>query len=184
MVTCASCGPQPRPPTAALVHTQGTDQLMVSGQGSAPLPCPPGSWLGFLQRISGTHWAVNTLGGERGAIHWEAGGRRVQDLPEAGWLSCLLPPIPRTQFLDQPSPASAWMEPRHKEAANHCALLQEHAQRCYVRGEQPCGSRWPGGAGLCGITGMEPGKALPGHDPRGPFRPHQGCSGACSRPRA
>lgn len=40
----------------------------------------------------------------------------------------------RTQFLDQPSPASAWMEPRHKEAANHCALLQEHAQRCYVRG--------------------------------------------------
>nr|XP_008528150.1 PREDICTED: protein SZT2 isoform X3 [Equus przewalskii] len=40
----------------------------------------------------------------------------------------------RTQFLDQPSPSSAWMEPRHKEAANHCALLQEHAQRCYVRG--------------------------------------------------
>lgn len=147
MVTCASRGPQPRPPTAALVHTQGTDQLMVSGQGSAPLPCPPGFWLGFLQRISGTHWAVNTLGGERGAIHWEAGGRRVQDLPEGGWLSCLLPPIPRTQFLDQPSPASAWMEPRHKEAANHCALLQEHAQRCYVRGEQPCGSRWPGRSG-------------------------------------
>lgn len=26
------------------------------------------------------------------------------------------------------------MEPRYKEAANHCALLQEHAQRCYVRG--------------------------------------------------
>lgn len=47
-----------------------------------------------------------------------------------------LPPIPRTQFLDQPSPSSAWMEPRFKEAANHCALLQEHAQRCYVRGEQ------------------------------------------------
>lgn len=40
----------------------------------------------------------------------------------------------RTQFLDQPSPSSAWMEPRHKEAATHCALLQEHAQRCYVRG--------------------------------------------------
>ncbi|KAB1268744.1 KICSTOR complex protein SZT2 [Camelus dromedarius] len=40
----------------------------------------------------------------------------------------------RTQFLDQPSQSSAWMEPRHKEAANHCALLQEHAQRCYVRG--------------------------------------------------
>ncbi|XP_066232164.1 KICSTOR complex protein SZT2 isoform X4 [Saccopteryx leptura] len=40
----------------------------------------------------------------------------------------------RTQFLDQTSPSSAWMEPRHKEAANHCALLQEHAQRCYVRG--------------------------------------------------
>ncbi|XP_012377406.2 KICSTOR complex protein SZT2 isoform X2 [Dasypus novemcinctus] len=40
----------------------------------------------------------------------------------------------RTQFLDHPSPSSAWMEPRHKEAANHCALLQEHAQRCYVRG--------------------------------------------------
>ncbi|XP_025788410.1 KICSTOR complex protein SZT2 [Puma concolor] len=40
----------------------------------------------------------------------------------------------RTQFLDQPSPSSVWMEPRHKEAANHCALLQEHAQRCYVRG--------------------------------------------------
>ncbi|KAM5266600.1 KICSTOR complex protein SZT2 isoform 4-T4 [Hipposideros larvatus] len=40
----------------------------------------------------------------------------------------------RTQFLDQPSSSSAWMEPRCKEAANHCALLQEHAQRCYVRG--------------------------------------------------
>ncbi|XP_030679531.1 KICSTOR complex protein SZT2 isoform X2 [Nomascus leucogenys] len=40
----------------------------------------------------------------------------------------------RTQFLDHPSPSSAWMEPRYKEAANHCALLQEHAQRCYVRG--------------------------------------------------
>uniref|UniRef100_A0A8I3X6X9 SZT2 subunit of KICSTOR complex n=1 Tax=Callithrix jacchus TaxID=9483 RepID=A0A8I3X6X9_CALJA len=40
----------------------------------------------------------------------------------------------RTQFLDHPSPTSAWMEPRYKEAANHCALLQEHAQRCYVRG--------------------------------------------------
>ncbi|XP_016075639.1 PREDICTED: protein SZT2 isoform X2 [Miniopterus natalensis] len=40
----------------------------------------------------------------------------------------------RTQFLDQTSPSSAWMEPRYKEAANHCALLQEHAQRCYVRG--------------------------------------------------
>ncbi|XP_019606635.2 KICSTOR complex protein SZT2 isoform X2 [Rhinolophus sinicus] len=40
----------------------------------------------------------------------------------------------QTQFLDQPSPSSAWMEPRSKEAANHCALLQEHAQRCYVRG--------------------------------------------------
>ncbi|XP_065379989.1 KICSTOR complex protein SZT2 isoform X18 [Macaca fascicularis] len=40
----------------------------------------------------------------------------------------------RTQFPDHPSPSSAWMEPRYKEAANHCALLQEHAQRCYVRG--------------------------------------------------
>ncbi|KAM6217019.1 KICSTOR complex protein SZT2 [Rhynchocyon petersi] len=40
----------------------------------------------------------------------------------------------RTQFLDHSSPSSAWMEPRYKEAANHCALLQEHAQRCYVRG--------------------------------------------------
>ncbi|XP_047581362.1 KICSTOR complex protein SZT2 isoform X2 [Lutra lutra] len=40
----------------------------------------------------------------------------------------------RTPFLDQPSSSSAWMEPRFKEAANHCALLQEHAQRCYVRG--------------------------------------------------
>lgn len=40
----------------------------------------------------------------------------------------------RTQFLDHPSPSSAWMEPRNKEAATHCALLQEHAQRCYVRG--------------------------------------------------
>ncbi|XP_053431840.1 KICSTOR complex protein SZT2 isoform X3 [Nycticebus coucang] len=39
-----------------------------------------------------------------------------------------------TQFLDHPSPSSAWLEPRYKEAANHCALLQEHAQRCYVRG--------------------------------------------------
>ncbi|XP_045714431.1 KICSTOR complex protein SZT2 isoform X1 [Phyllostomus hastatus] len=49
------------------------------------------------------------------------------------------PPAPRdlifqTQFLDQTAPSSAWMEPRYKEAANHCALLQEHAQRCYVRG--------------------------------------------------
>lgn len=42
----------------------------------------------------------------------------------------------RTQFLDQPSLSSVWMEPRYKEVANHCALLQEHAQRCYVRGEQ------------------------------------------------
>ncbi|ELW62137.1 Protein SZT2 [Tupaia chinensis] len=42
----------------------------------------------------------------------------------------------RTPFLDLPSSSSAWMEPRYKEAANHCALLQEHAQRCYVRGEQ------------------------------------------------
>ncbi|XP_073936484.1 KICSTOR complex protein SZT2 isoform X6 [Castor canadensis] len=40
----------------------------------------------------------------------------------------------RTQFLDHPSASSAWMEPRYKEAATHCALLQEHAQRCYVRG--------------------------------------------------
>ncbi|XP_037683404.1 KICSTOR complex protein SZT2 isoform X2 [Choloepus didactylus] len=40
----------------------------------------------------------------------------------------------RTQLLDHPSPSSPWMEPRYKEAANHCALLQEHAQRCYVRG--------------------------------------------------
>ncbi|XP_017201875.2 KICSTOR complex protein SZT2 isoform X6 [Oryctolagus cuniculus] len=40
----------------------------------------------------------------------------------------------RSQFLDHPSPSSAWMEPRNKEAATHCALLQEHAQRCYVRG--------------------------------------------------
>ncbi|MBV97215.1 Protein SZT2, partial [Eschrichtius robustus] len=40
----------------------------------------------------------------------------------------------RTQLLDQPALSSAWMEPRHKEAATHCALLQEHAQRCYVRG--------------------------------------------------
>uniref|UniRef100_H0XD15 SZT2 subunit of KICSTOR complex n=1 Tax=Otolemur garnettii TaxID=30611 RepID=H0XD15_OTOGA len=40
----------------------------------------------------------------------------------------------RTQFLDHPSPSSAWLESRYKEAANHCALLQEHTQRCYVRG--------------------------------------------------
>ncbi|XP_063092399.1 KICSTOR complex protein SZT2 isoform X2 [Cavia porcellus] len=40
----------------------------------------------------------------------------------------------RTPFLDHPSTSSAWMEPRHKEAGTHCALLQEHAQRCYVRG--------------------------------------------------
>ncbi|KAM6172949.1 KICSTOR complex protein SZT2 isoform 3-T3 [Erethizon dorsatum] len=40
----------------------------------------------------------------------------------------------RTPFLDHPSMSSPWMEPRHKEAATHCALLQEHAQRCYVRG--------------------------------------------------
>ncbi|XP_075411097.1 KICSTOR complex protein SZT2 isoform X3 [Tenrec ecaudatus] len=39
----------------------------------------------------------------------------------------------RTHFLDHSS-SSAWLEPRYKEAANHCALLQEHAQRCYVRG--------------------------------------------------
>ncbi|KAB0391156.1 hypothetical protein E2I00_016908, partial [Balaenoptera physalus] len=43
-------------------------------------------------------------------------------------------PRTRTQLLDQPALSSAWMEPRHKEAATHCALLQEHAQRCYVRG--------------------------------------------------
>lgn len=71
----------------------------------------------------------------------------VDDPLECGWtvsLKCLLGklaklPLPshfRTQFLDQTSPSSAWMEPRYKEAANHCALLQEHAQRCYVRGEQ------------------------------------------------
>ncbi|EHA99268.1 hypothetical protein GW7_04346 [Heterocephalus glaber] len=42
--------------------------------------------------------------------------------------------ICRTPFLDHPSTSSAWMEPRYKEAATHCALLQEHAQRCYVRG--------------------------------------------------
>uniref|UniRef100_A0A8C6RHF6 SZT2 subunit of KICSTOR complex n=1 Tax=Nannospalax galili TaxID=1026970 RepID=A0A8C6RHF6_NANGA len=40
----------------------------------------------------------------------------------------------RTQFLDHSSSSSVWMEPRYKEAATHCALLQEHAQRCYVRG--------------------------------------------------
>ncbi|XP_069843557.1 KICSTOR complex protein SZT2 isoform X3 [Dipodomys merriami] len=40
----------------------------------------------------------------------------------------------RTQFLDHPSASSVWMEPRYKEAATHCTLLQEHAQRCYVRG--------------------------------------------------
>ncbi|KFO37760.1 Protein SZT2 [Fukomys damarensis] len=40
----------------------------------------------------------------------------------------------RTPFLDHPPTSSAWMEPRYKEAAIHCALLQEHAQRCYVRG--------------------------------------------------
>lgn len=39
----------------------------------------------------------------------------------------------RTQDLDHPSSSSAWMEPRYKEAATHCALLQEHAQRCFVR---------------------------------------------------
>ncbi|XP_052033126.1 KICSTOR complex protein SZT2 isoform X1 [Apodemus sylvaticus] len=40
----------------------------------------------------------------------------------------------RAQYLDHPSSSSAWMEPRYKEAATHCALLQEHAQRCFVRG--------------------------------------------------
>ncbi|XP_028748995.1 KICSTOR complex protein SZT2 isoform X1 [Peromyscus leucopus] len=40
----------------------------------------------------------------------------------------------RTQYLDHPSSSSVWMEPRYKEVATHCALLQEHAQRCYVRG--------------------------------------------------
>ncbi|GAB1288821.1 KICSTOR complex protein SZT2 [Apodemus speciosus] len=40
----------------------------------------------------------------------------------------------RAQYLDHPSSSSAWMEPRNKEAATHCALLQEHAQRCFVRG--------------------------------------------------
>lgn len=33
------------------------------------------------------------------------------------------------------------MEPRYKEAANHCTLLQEHAQRCYVRGEREATGR-------------------------------------------
>lgn len=46
------------------------------------------------------------------------------------------PHVPRAQDLDHPSSSSAWMEPRCKEAATHCALLQEHAQRCFVRGEQ------------------------------------------------
>lgn len=45
------------------------------------------------------------------------------------------------------------MEPRYKEAANHCALLQEHAQRCYVRGEQEAteGSIWEETGGLQGL---------------------------------
>lgn len=47
----------------------------------------------------------------------------------------------RTQYLDHPSSSSVWMEPRYKEVATHCALLQEHAQRCYVRGEQECPTR-------------------------------------------
>ena len=60
---------------------------------------------------------------------------------EGSWPSPLFPSIPRTQFLDQPSLSSAWMEPRHKGAASHCALLQEHAQRCYVRGERDAVAR-------------------------------------------
>lgn len=69
----------------------------------------------------------------------------VADPLDCGWMvslkchlgnpSSLFPLVLRTPFLDQTSPSSAWMEPRYKEAANHCALLQEHAQRCYVRGE-------------------------------------------------
>ncbi|XP_051855916.1 KICSTOR complex protein SZT2 isoform X2 [Antechinus flavipes] len=39
-----------------------------------------------------------------------------------------------SQFLEHPSPTSAWLDPKFKEVADHCALLQEHAQRCYVRG--------------------------------------------------
>lgn len=60
-------------------------------------------------------------------------GWMVSEVSQGRWPSSF---IPRTQFLDQPSASSAWMEPRSKEAANHCALLQEHAQRCYVRGER------------------------------------------------
>lgn len=58
------------------------------------------------------------------------------EVSHRGLGQALFAPIPRTQFLDQPSLSSVWMEPRYKEVANHCALLQEHAQRCYVRGEQ------------------------------------------------
>lgn len=66
--------------------------------------------------------------------------------------------IPRTQFLDQHSPSSAWMEPRHKEAANHCTLLQEHAQRCYVRGEREATGR--GVRRRQGLPGLGLGKPL------------------------
>ncbi|XP_072505248.1 KICSTOR complex protein SZT2 isoform X4 [Notamacropus eugenii] len=39
-----------------------------------------------------------------------------------------------SQFVEHPSPTSTWLDPKFKEVADHCALLQEHAQRCYVRG--------------------------------------------------
>ncbi|XP_027693985.1 KICSTOR complex protein SZT2 isoform X1 [Vombatus ursinus] len=39
-----------------------------------------------------------------------------------------------SKFLEHPSSTSTWLDPKFKEVADHCALLQEHAQRCYVRG--------------------------------------------------
>lgn len=73
------------------------------------------------------------------------------------------PSIPRTQFLDHPSASSVWLEPRYKEAATHCALLQEHAQQCYVRGKQEGQVReeWSSGSGDTGITGVGPGETIP-----------------------
>ncbi|XP_028937849.1 KICSTOR complex protein SZT2 isoform X3 [Ornithorhynchus anatinus] len=38
------------------------------------------------------------------------------------------------QFPECPSPDAVWLDPKHKDVAHHCALLQEHSQRCYVRG--------------------------------------------------
>lgn len=54
------------------------------------------------------------------------------------------------------------MEPRYKEAATHCALLQEHAQRCFVRGKQEyhAGKECDSEGGAIGVTGLGTGRTV------------------------